>query len=193
LARTPSARHLPLHADFVFLGQRGRRLVCQAHPATPQAWRLHLDRRASDCHQPLHRRGQPQAQAVGLEPIHRRHLAAVLHVRQALEAIHQLLSGAKCGEPGGAGQRPNEIQPTNQPRRALLERERPEEPPRFSAEPGLRANWQREPLRRKVAREDLTPRRQTSTAAFAIKVFFNQYASRMRFHSAGSRQCAHAL
>src|SRR5271165_1703106 len=42
LARTPSARHLPLHADFVFLGQRGRRLVCQAHPTTPQARHLYF-------------------------------------------------------------------------------------------------------------------------------------------------------
>jgi transposase len=55
LARTPSARHLPLHADVVFLGQCGRRVVCQTHQATPQARRLHLNRRAADRHQPLHR------------------------------------------------------------------------------------------------------------------------------------------
>ena len=48
LARTPSPRHLPLHPDFLLLGQRGRRLVCQAHPTTPQAWRLHIDCRAAD-------------------------------------------------------------------------------------------------------------------------------------------------
>ena len=68
-----SALHLPLHPDFVFLGQRGRRLVCQAHPATAQARRLHLDRRASGRHQPLHRRRQRQAQAVRLDQIRRRH------------------------------------------------------------------------------------------------------------------------
>jgi len=72
LARTPSARHLPLHADVMFLGQRGRRLVCQTHQATPQARRLHLDRRTADRHQPLHRRGQRQTQAVRLDQIRRR-------------------------------------------------------------------------------------------------------------------------
>ena len=73
MARTPSARHLPLHPDFVFLGQRGRRLVCQAHSAKAQARRLHLDRRAANCHQPLHRRCQRQAQAVRLDQIRRCH------------------------------------------------------------------------------------------------------------------------
>jgi hypothetical protein len=70
---TPSSRQLPLHADLVLLGQRRRRLVCQAHPATAQARRLHLDRRAAERHQPLHRRGQRTAQAVHLDQIRRRH------------------------------------------------------------------------------------------------------------------------
>src|SRR5208283_4737511 len=69
----PSPRHLPLHADLVLLGQRGRRLVCQAHPPTAQARRLHLDRRVADRHQPLHRRCQRQAQALRLDQIRRRH------------------------------------------------------------------------------------------------------------------------
>jgi hypothetical protein len=44
LARPPSARHLPLHPDLVFLGQRGRRVGRQTHPVTAQTRRLHLDR-----------------------------------------------------------------------------------------------------------------------------------------------------
>ena len=47
--------------------------VCQAHPTTPQAWRLHIDCRAADRHQPLHRRGRRQAQAVRLDQIRRGH------------------------------------------------------------------------------------------------------------------------
>ena len=72
LQRHP-ALHLPLHPDLVLLGQCGRRLVCQAHPAAAQARRLHLDRRTSGRHQPLHRRRQRQAQAVRLDQIRRRH------------------------------------------------------------------------------------------------------------------------
>jgi len=67
------ALHLPLHPDLVLLGQRGRRLVCQAHRATPQTRRLHLNRRAAGRHQPLHSRRQRQAQAVRLDQIRRRH------------------------------------------------------------------------------------------------------------------------
>jgi hypothetical protein len=67
LAETAPTLHLPLHANFLLLGQCGRRLVCQAHPATAQARRVHLNRRASDRHQLLHRRRQWQAQAVRLD------------------------------------------------------------------------------------------------------------------------------
>ncbi len=42
-------------------------------PATPQARRLHLNRRVAGRDQPLHRRGQRQAQAVYLDQIRRRH------------------------------------------------------------------------------------------------------------------------
>ena len=51
----------------------GRRLVCQADPTTAQARRLHLNRRVAGRDQPLHRRGQRQAQAVRLDQIRGRH------------------------------------------------------------------------------------------------------------------------
>ena len=73
LAEAASALHLPLHPNFLLLGQCGRRVVCQAHPATAQARRVHLNRRASGRHQPLYRRRQRQAQAVRLDEILRRH------------------------------------------------------------------------------------------------------------------------
>jgi hypothetical protein len=37
---------LRTHPDLMLLGQRRRRLVCQAYPATPQTRRLYLDHRA---------------------------------------------------------------------------------------------------------------------------------------------------
>jgi hypothetical protein len=46
LAEAAPTLHLPLHPNFLLLGQCARRLVCQAHPATAQAQRVHLNCRA---------------------------------------------------------------------------------------------------------------------------------------------------
>jgi hypothetical protein len=67
LAEAAPTLHLPLHPNFLLLGQCSRRLVCQAHPAAAQARRVHLNRRTSGRNQPLHRRRQRQAKAVRLD------------------------------------------------------------------------------------------------------------------------------
>jgi transposase len=58
LARPPSALDLPLHADLVFVAQRRRGLLRQAHAAQAQAWRLPFRRRPPSRHQPLRPRIQ---------------------------------------------------------------------------------------------------------------------------------------
>jgi transposase len=72
-ATMSSALHLPFHPDLVLLGQGGRRLVCQAHPATAQTRGLQIDCRTASHHQSIHRRSQPQAQAVRLDQIRQCH------------------------------------------------------------------------------------------------------------------------
>jgi DDE superfamily endonuclease/Homeodomain-like domain len=59
----------PFHPDPLLLGQCRRGPVCQAHPAQAQTRRLHEDRRASSCNQPLHRRNQRQPQTVRVDQI----------------------------------------------------------------------------------------------------------------------------
>src|ERR1700746_3977211 len=67
LAEAAPTLHLPLHPNFLLLGQCSRRLVCQAHPAAAQARRVHLNRRTSGRHQLLHRRRQRQAKPVRVD------------------------------------------------------------------------------------------------------------------------------
>ena len=48
----------PLHPNILLLAQRGRRLLRQAHPQPPEAWRLPPDRRSAGRHQSLPCRDQ---------------------------------------------------------------------------------------------------------------------------------------
>jgi hypothetical protein len=78
----------PLHADVVFLGQRGRRVVCQTHQATPQARRLpsivELQTAINRFIDEANDKPKPFVWTKSADAI----LAAVQRGRQALEAIH---------------------------------------------------------------------------------------------------------
>src|SRR6516225_1360644 len=67
VARSSPPLCLPLHPDFGFLAQCGRRLLRQTGPAPPQARGLPLDRRPASCHQPLPQGNQRPTQALRLD------------------------------------------------------------------------------------------------------------------------------
>ena len=67
LARPPSALGVPLHADLGLVAERGRDLLLGADPAPHPARQLPLARRPAGGDQPLHRRAQPEPQALHLD------------------------------------------------------------------------------------------------------------------------------
>src|SRR5262249_37486364 len=60
LARPAPPLGVSFHTHFLFLGQCGRDLLCDAHPTAVAAWRLSLPGRPAGPDQPLPPRTQPQ-------------------------------------------------------------------------------------------------------------------------------------
>jgi transposase len=67
LARSPSAFHLPLHANLVLLAQRRRGVLRQAQPASAEARCLSFRRRSTGRYQPLRLRDQRRPKALHMD------------------------------------------------------------------------------------------------------------------------------